>query len=244
MNQRLLDFASRVSAEQLREVDEAVALLWFLTHVDGQVDSGTASEIATLLRQLRLRSNVNVSRLNKNLLAHRDTVRGLAAGTIRIKASKDKEFIAKYGEFTCPKPIVITDELISNDIPLGGRKYLEEIRREANGCYQFELYSGAAVMCRRLTEMLMVDAFEKAGHLSGILDGNGNIKPFSEIISAAQSKNFIRLSRTSPGIIDKVKAVGDAGAHHRFYISKKKDLDELNPGLRHILTELATLAGY
>lgn len=243
MNQRLDEFAGRLASQGLREIDEAIALVWFLTHLDGQTEGVSPSQVAAQMLRHRLRSSVNTSRLAKNLAANEATVRGTVSGTFRIKASKDSDFSAAFADFLESAPQEIADDLIPNDVPLGGRPYLEAMRLEANGCYQYQFYDGAAVLCRRLLEMLLVEAFEKAGQLAAIQDSVGNIKMLSDVIAAAKTKQFIRLSRTSPAIADKIKAVGDAAAHNRFYITRKRDLDELNPNLRHILTELSALAG-
>ncbi|RUX73899.1 DUF4145 domain-containing protein [Mesorhizobium sp. M7A.F.Ca.US.006.04.2.1] len=246
MTQQLADFAAYLSEQKLTELDEAIAVVWFLTRDPEHEKGVTVTQIAKVLTDNRLRPSINASRLGAKLRSNSNVVAGakLGAGTHRIKASSDRTFAEKYADFLDPRTAKVGDSIISNEIPLGGRRHLEQIRREANGCYDRGFYNGSAVMCRRMVELLLVEAFVKAGHLAQILDAKDDIKGFGEIIGIAKSNQYIRLSRTTPGTIEKVKTIGDAAAHHRFYNTTKKDLDELNPGLRHVITELAALAGF
>jgi hypothetical protein len=98
-------------------------------------------------------------------------------------------------------------------------------------------------MCRRLVELLLIEAFEQSGHLSAITDGKGDLKTFGDIVAMAKSKQYIRLSRSAPAALDRVKQSGDSGAHSRFYPTKQRDIEELNPGLRQLVAELAAHAG-
>jgi hypothetical protein len=91
-------------------------------------------------------------------------------------------------------------------------------------------------------EILLIEAFSAAGTLSAIENSAGDIKSFGEIVRVASSKQHIRLSRTAPQALERLKLVGDAAAHHRFYSTTRRDIDELNPGLRHVVAELAALA--
>jgi hypothetical protein len=121
---------------------------------------------------------------------------------------------------------------------------LEAMRNQANGCCDYGFYDAAAVLCRRLMETTSIECFDKSGNVSAILDSNGNVKQLSDIVAAVKSKRYFNLSRNAPKNIDAIKQVGDTAAHHRYYATKKRDLDGLNPGLAHLLTEICALAGY
>ena len=218
-------------------------MLWFLTHSGVEQDDATAGEIANLLIEQRLKGTVNAPRLAKNLAVHNDVVRGARAQSFRIKASSDATLSKRYGKFADLSKRAVSDSIIRSNLPLSKRAVLDTLRREANGTYDYGFYNSSAVICRRLTETLLIEALNMTAGDAALRDARGDIEPFSELISAAKSGQHFRLSRTSPSALDKVKLLGDGAAHHRHFLAAKSDLDSLNPGLSQLLAELAALAG-
>ncbi|MFA4950161.1 hypothetical protein [Brevundimonas sp.] len=242
-NPQLDAFTARLAGDGLREADAAVGLIWFLTHGMEHTADATAKELADVMVAQRLSGKVNASRLGINLAKHPSVVRGQRPGSFRIRSSSDATLTAIYRDHADLSNAPVKDGLISASISLGGRKNLDAVRREANGSYERAFYNSSAVMCRRLTEMLLIEAFDKCGRLDDVRDSQGNLQPFSELIAAAKSGRLLRLSRTAPSALVKVKQLGDGAAHHRHFLVAKKDLDDLNPGLALLLSELAALAG-
>lgn len=242
MSNLLLDaFASNLSQAGLREVDVAVALIWFKTHADHEVSDLTAREVADLIKQQRLSGNVNVSRLNRALGGHPDTVKGQRADGFRIRKSSDGRLSDRFSEYADLSKAPVKDLLISSSIELGGRRPLDTVRREANGAYERGFYNSAAVMCRRLAEMLLIEALEKNGAAAKIRDPNDNLLGFADLIAFAKSGQCVKLSRSAPQALLKVKELGDAGAHHRHFTAARKDLDDINPGFALLVSELSGL---
>lgn len=241
-SQQLDSFTTKLSQAGLREVDVAVALIWFETHSDLDMADVTAKEVADLIIRQRLSGNVNVSRLNQALVRHADTVKGHREGSYRIRKSSDTKLSERFSEYVDLSKAAVKDLLISNSIELGGRRPLEAIRREANGAYERGFYNSSAVMCRRLAEMLLIEALEKNGAADSIRDANDNILAFSDLISVAKSGQYVKLSRSAPSAFSKLKELGDAGAHHRYFVAVKKNLDDLNPGYALLISELSSLA--
>lgn len=243
MSNQLLDaFTTRLSRANMREADLAVALIWFETHADLDVADVTAREVADLMIQQRLSGSVNVSRLNKSLSSHSDTVRGHRVGSFRIRKASDGKLSDRFSEYADLSTAPVKDLLVSAAVDLGGRRPLDSIRREANGAYERGFYNSAAVMCRRLAEMLLIEALEKNGAKDKIRDSKDNLLGFADLIAAAKSGHHLKLSRSAPAALSKVKELGDAGAHHRHFVAAKKDLDDLNPGYSLLISELASLA--
>lgn len=235
-------FIRRISVDELKEIEAAVALIWFATHSqDGTVDV-TAKEIAEVMVRHRMSGNVNASRLTRNLAKHAQIVRGGRDGAFRIRSSDDDKLSQRFASHVDMSRAPVSDLFVSSDIALGHRRQLDQIRREANGCYERAFYNSAAVMGRRLAEMLLIEALEKSGASDRIRDGSGHLLGFSELIAIAQSGQFIKLSRTAPNAIQKIKELGDGAAHHRHFLATKKDLDALNPGYSMLISELAAVA--
>lgn len=242
-NPRLDAFTAKLSSESLREADIAVAILWFLTHSAGHENDATAKEIAALMVGQRLSGTVNHSRLAANLGKHVDVVRGFRKSSFRIRSASDEALTSRYRDYADLSAAPVQDLLISDEIGFGGRRTFEAIRREANGSYERGFFNASAVMCRRLAETLLIEVFDHAGHLDSVRDGNNNLIGFAELITAATSGRYFKLSRTAPAALSRLKQLGDGAAHHRHFLATKKDLLDLNPGYSQLISELAALAG-
>lgn len=240
---KLEDFCFQISRLTLSEVELAAAILWFISQEDGHSSEVSAKEIAQAMSEYRLRSSVNTSRLAKNLGRHGDLVKGRTEGSFRIRASAEEDYKLRFKDFVRTKPVSVPDVVVSNDLPLT-RTYLQALRMQANTSYAFACFDSCAVMCRRLAESILIDALEINGGLPNIIDSQGNILPFGDLIGIAKAGRVIRLSRTSPGALDRLKTVGDAAAHHRHYITRETDIAGLNPAMSHLLSELCSLARY
>lgn len=219
-----------------------VSLLWFLTHTDPTLEI-SAKEIANHIHELGIRSAINATRLKNNLARHPDVVRGKGAGTFRIRAGRSGIYDGKYGDLKSAQQIPLPDNFLPNTIGLGGRKHLENLRREINGSYEFGFYNSCAVMCRRLMECLLIEAFDAVGHRAAITGGDGNLVGLADLLASAKSGSYIKLSRGAPRAAERVKETGDAAAHSRHYMTSHRDIDDLNPGFRQLISELANLAG-
>lgn len=233
--------AERLVSEEAKELEIGVSLLWFLTHVDPTVVV-TAKEISDHMQDLGIRSGVNSSRLKSNLAKHPDVVKGRVSGTFRIRAGKSAPYETKYADLRSPELIPVPDKFLPGSISLGGRKHLDALRREINGSFESGFYNSCAVMCRRLMECLLIEAFDVSGHKAAITGADGNLVGLNEILAKAKSGVHVKMSRNSPRVADRVKDSGDAAAHSRHYVTSKRDIEDLNPGFRQLVSELANLA--
>jgi hypothetical protein len=240
MNSELVIFSQGLASLELRETDLAVAILWFLELRENKAEA-SASELAALLHELALSSKVNVTRLTNRLAKSSNVVRGQRKDTFKIKlAAKsllDKQFTPLLKR-QIPK---VESHVLSSDTFLATRRYLETLVFQINGSYQFGFYDGCIVLCRRLMEILLIEAFETTDQASAIKRGN-NYLALSEIISIAQSGQHIKLARGTAAILDEIKEAGDAGAHSRSYITKQEDIDDIKLKFRRAIAELMTLA--
>lgn len=239
---RRREFTAHLAGQELTETDAAVALLWFESHEDHHETELTARQLADLLAEARLRANVNVSRLAGRLAKHPDVVRGLATGTFRIRAGRDRALSERFEAYRSSDNITVTDAVLPTTIILGGRKHLEALRREINGTYEYGFHNACAVMCRRLAEVLLIEAFHAAGKIDAIRDGQGHLLTFGEILAVLKSKSAIKLSRGAPKTLDRLKQTGDGAAHSRHYNASRTDIDDLNPNYRQLIAELSALA--
>lgn len=240
MSNDLVVFGEGLASLDLNEADLAVALLWFLDQSSGATDV-TATQLANVMHDLSLRGTVNASRLNKRLVDHADVVRGKKSGSFRIKLSRRSALDQKYQALLKrPTPKVESHVLASDDF-LATRRYLETLVFQINGSYQFGFFDACMVLCRRLMETLLIEAFEQNGHSAAIKQQSNHLQ-LSEIIGIARSGQYIKLGRGSADILEEVKSAGDTAAHNRTYITKPQDVDDLKLKLRRAISELMHLA--
>jgi hypothetical protein len=239
MSDDLVAFGKGLASLDLSEVDLGVALLWFLEHTE--TPETTAAGLAGIMHDLSLRGRVNTSRLAKHLSSHTDLVRGKKAGSFKIKLSKKAALEQKYAALLKrPIPKVESHVLASDDF-LATRRYLETLVFQINGSYQFGFYDGCMVLCRRLMETLLIEAFEQNGKSTAIKRQN-NYLQLSDIVGIAKSGQFIKLARGSADILEEIKSAGDTAAHNRTYITKRQDVEDLKLKFRRIISELMHLA--
>jgi hypothetical protein len=241
MEAELKTFSNGLAALSLGETETAVALLWFLSRGTDNADH-SAAELATLMHSLSLRGKINATRLADRLASHKDTVRGSQAGTFRIKLGSRSSLDETYSEFvSAPKPTIQSHIIPAEDF-ISTRRYLEALVLQINGAYQLGFYDACAVLCRRLMETLLIASFEKASKIAAITN-DGEYASLSEIIGTTNSKKYIKLTRAAGRIMDQVKKIGDAAAHHPTYITKQTDIDDIKIDFRRLIAELMTLSG-
>lgn len=175
MSNDLVAFGEGLADHDLSESELAVALLWFLEHTT-EASETTAARLAEIMHDLSLRGQVNTSRLAKRLGSHADVVRGKKAGTFKIKLSKKPALEQRYAALLKrPMPKVESHVLASDDF-LATRRYLETLVFQVNGSYQFGFYDACMVLCRRLIETLLIEAFEQSGKSAAIKQQNSYIQ--------------------------------------------------------------------
>ena len=108
---------------------------------------------------------------------------------------------------------------------------------QAQGCYAFEFWDATLVMVRKITESLIIEAYEKAGRASEI-KSNGFYLQLGDLIGKAKSGTFLRLSRDSKNALDDVKRLGDNSAHNPKFSAHRSDVDGLRLGARILLQDL------
>lgn len=225
-------------SESLTETDIAATVAWFLNEHVGAEPS--MAEIVDFIERNGVRHNINTSRLRKNL--QKDQRTSAPRGKpIAVKPAARRQFSDSYSQFlAAPLPRIDNAVLVAEDF-LGARKYINDIVRQINGSYQFELFDACAVMMRRLAEVLIIDAYVNTKNDSHIRDSKGDYVMMNNLINALKSGRNFNLSRNAPGYLDKLKVLGDTAAHSRTYITKSKDIDDFSQSYRMLIEELSSL---
>ena len=123
------------------------------------------------------------------------------------------------------------------------RGYLEKLVHQINGAYEHGWYDASAVMIRRLTETLIIEAFEAYGLDSKIKNNDGDFLYLADLISAALTESTWNLGRNAKKSLKALKDIGDKSAHSRRFIAHRRDIDKVISDLRVVIQEFVFLAG-
>jgi hypothetical protein len=234
------DFARHLAGLNLSHVDRAVAFLWYYRETQ-EYDERTASDLAGDLYDEKF-PRPNVTRLRRELQRSRFTIKGRRNGSFQIDARRLAELDTKYKEALGVQKVHVRGDVIPIEWVSGTRKYLEQLVYQINGAYESGFFDCCSVLCRRLMESLIIEAYVHAGRQRDI-QNSGSFLPLDQLITRITTDKVLVLNRNSPKIMQDVKQLGDTAAHDRTYITPKIDVDDLALRYRRMIQELLRLAG-
>ncbi len=234
-----IEFLQSIRNEKLSNADRAVAALWFLASHE-IADTASASQLGRLMESAGY-ARQNVSHLNKKLKADlRTTRRSNGSFCVRVDACDDlRSAYAPFIHRSAPKDSGI---IVPTELTAGTRGYIKSIAWQLNGSYEFGHYDCCAVMCRRLVETLIIEAYEENGWVEDIKQPDGNYPMLGRLISAINTGKRIHLGREAKAALSDIKKLGDRSAHNRRYQTRKSDLDGIRQGFRVATEELLHIA--
>ena len=127
---------------------------------------------------------------------------------------------------------------IPNDLIEDRHYILKRVLWEINRSYDAACYNSCAAMVRRLTESLIVEAFEHH-NIANKIKRDGNYVEFSALIGMAIAEPKLGLTRNTKRVLPELKFFGDLGAHNRKALVRKDDLDRFHQAIRSAVEELA-----
>lgn len=142
-----------------------------------------------------------------------------------------------------PLEEVYTDDIVPFELYRKTRQNIERIADQINKSFHFGVYDGAAVLMRRLIEMLLVLAFKEHKQDADIRDIDGYYVPLHQIIDKAVQSKELDLTRNTKDYLDLFREKGNLSAHNPFHNCRRKDLELAQPKFRHIVEELLYKAG-
>ena len=123
-----------------------------------------------------------------------------------------------------------------NDLIEDRHFIMKKVLWEVNRCYDAACYNACAAMIRRLTETLIIEAFEHHG-IAGKIKKDGDYLDFSGLIGMAISESKLGLTRNTKRILTDLKFFGDLGVHNRKALVRKDDIDKLHQATRSAIEE-------
>lgn len=222
------------SAERLE------ALLWFEAQHDSS-NGKTVDELCEAIERVGY-AKQNRTRVRRALEKSPAALKGRGS-TFRLNPRRKDALEAKYSPLLKSNTVKIKDGIVPLDLFSSARKYIQKVVYQLNASYEMRLYDCAAVMCRRLLETLIIEAYERQGIEQRIKDGNDHYFMLSGLIASIEHSNRLRLSRNSIQGLKDFKGLGDLSAHNRRYNARKSDIDKARQQLRVISEELLHLSG-
>lgn len=134
-------------------------------------------------------------------------------------------------------------EIIDEQKFAGKRKYIDQLIHQINCSYSSNCYDAAAVLMRRLFEVLLILSYQNLGIDDQIKDASGKgYVMLDSIVKNAKNNQTLKLSRIK-NEFDTFRIVGNFSAHNITYTAGKKDIDDIKINYRVMLEELYNKAG-
>ena len=144
----------------------------------------------------------------------------------------DNETISQSGAIL---PDVLFSQLPSN---------IQSLCKQINASYENHLYDCAAVVMRRLLEVLLVMSYQAAGIEDDIMDKNGNHHvTLDKMIKNAEQNRTLALSSNTKKDMAQFKDLGNYSAHKIWYNCTQGDIKPHILKYRAIIEELLYKAG-
>jgi len=242
---KILDYIEKTELTEKSECEKAKLLCYF--HYK---ETNTTAFSMALISDLFMQFGFNVP--NKSRLKGKLT-KGKGKTFISSKGKATTiEFIPailqsiekSYGALWADNTTIESDsEIIDEQKFSGKRQYLDQLIYQINHSYANNCYDAAAVLMRRLFEVMLVLSYQNLGIDSEIKDAAGNGYIMLEgIVKNAKSNQTLKLSRIK-NEFDTFRVVGNFSAHNITYTAGKKDIDDIKINYRVMLEELYNKAG-
>lgn len=235
-----ITFLHAIEETSPKMIDRVVALIWF--HENGYEESSV--RLRALCEEIETAgfAKQNQTRLSSALKNDRRVLskKGNCFALNAKHKSKVEELYSRYTRIKKPRKsnAVLPTELFSQS-----KTYIQRVVLQINASYDHSLFDCTAVMCRRLLETLIIEAYEHLGEGNTIKGADGHYLMFSGLMSQINKSCPFQLGRNSMKGLKDFKTLGDLSAHNRRFNARKSDLDKVRNGLRVACEELLHIAG-
>ncbi len=242
---KIIDFINKIELINKSETEKAKLLCFYYYKESGEQQFSMA-KISELMLQCGFNSP-NTSRLKNNL------VKGKSKSFLKSKTNPSMlEFIPaifqslekELGNLWVDTNTIESDsELIDESKFCNNRNFINRLIIQINHSYANNCYDAAAVLMRRLFEVLLVLSYQNLGIDDEIKTASGNGYIMLEgIVNNAKNNQTLKLSRIK-NEFDTFRMIGNFSAHSITYTAGKKDIDDIKLNYRVMLEELYNKAG-
>jgi hypothetical protein len=184
----------------------------------------------------------NRSRLEKNLRASRNTIKGSRGW--RLKGDFVNLADAKFPQLSEKSEEVIEHGTVLPEPDYENtRGYIEKLAKQINSSYENNAFDGCAVLMRRLIEILLILSYRHLNIERMIQDTAGNYQTLESIINDAKTNSALKLSRNSKNSLDTFRQLGNFSAHKIEYTCRREYIRPHIQEYRALVVELLHKAG-
>ena len=242
---KIIDFIDILKINEKNEAEKAT-LLCFYHSKEGDELEFSLSRIASIMIDSGYNAP-NTSRLKEQLIKGKNKafiVKKKSCITLSFIPTVYQRIEQEIGYlWENDEEIESEGTLIDENKFCGKRNYLDKLIFQINHSYENNCYDAAAVLMRRLFELLLIMAYQNIGIDNEIKDPNGSgYKMLDGIVKNAIGNSKLKLSRIKMDF-DSFRLVGNNSAHGIFYTAGKKDIDDIIIRYRVMLEELYNKAG-
>jgi hypothetical protein len=232
---RLRKLTELLLKENLPKKEVAAAFVWyhFVTHKT----AASLTEINDYFVQNAL-PKYNLTYLKEALRVSKCIMKGEKPNTYQPVRKYQDDMSVRFPFVELKSEEIITDDVILPDSLISStRGYIENLGKQINASYNYNIFDGCAVLMRRLLEILLIHSYDAAGRLSEISDGDG-LKNLSYIINYTISNKPFKLSKEANETLDDFRQLGNFSAHKIQYNAKRRDVDNVRLKYRMTIEEL------
>lgn len=240
---KILDYKRAVELDDNNQTEQAV-LLCFFHYKSTNEDVFDMKGIQELFSDAGY-SKINSSRVRKNLLDKKQmqVPKGMKT-SLEFVPAVFQELEQKYSSLWEDLDSIASESELIDENKFGGkRSFLTKLIKQINHSYASNCYDAAAVLMRRLFEVLLVMSYQNLGIDNEIKDSSGKgYLMLESIVGNAKNNQTLKLSRIK-NEFDTFRMVGNFSAHNITYTAGKKDIDDIKLNYRVMLEELYNKAG-
>jgi len=234
-------FLKKIALAEKSELEKVKYIGFYLLKEKKHSDF-TVSEISQLFSDNGF-SKPNSSRLTDKIKKSRDFIKGTRNNsfTLHFKINSELETdLPQLGEKS--EEVIAFDSILPESLFLGTRGYIEKLCRQINASFENNIFDGAAVLMRRLMEVLLVQGYDHQNRLAEIKDGD-DLKNLNTIINYTVSNNVFSLSKGTKDCLDIFRKLGNFSAHRIQYNCGKTELKKVAMEYRVAIEELLYASG-
>lgn len=235
----MIKFLKSKPLQELRVLERAISLLWWHSREDHNA-SKTPKELCDELEMAGY-ARPNVTNLREALERDKRTV--VKDNRFRLKVNKRADLDTRLAGHVADSPLAPSNAVIDMGLLGKARGYNSKTAAQINGSYEARLWDCCAVMCRRLVESLIIDAYETAGRDAEIKGADGNFLMLKGMVAKIKSANALNIGRNAQAGLERIKELGDLSAHSRRYNARASDIDLIKHDLRVVIEDLLHLSG-
>lgn len=238
---KLEHFVTSANFSSIKELERIELLAYYFCEIKGELEFDLINLSAILVSLGHAKPNT--TRLKQNIIKSKAFIKGSTVGCYRLSVKKKQELKDAFPDMSKSEEIVSDDSVLPEVIfEASGRQYLHRLAKQINASYENNLFDGAAMLMRRLLEILLIHGFQKKSIESEVLESDGNYCKLKTLINKASSNKLMGLSPSTKKSIDQFRELGNLSAHRIQFNCRQDDIRTLKIEYRAICEELLYIA--